>query len=294
MIDVNFVIITGVSGAGKTVALNAMEDLGYFCIDNLPPALIPRFAQLLSTPEHRITRVALVIDVRGGGFFERAAESVTEISESGSDTKVLFLDASYDVLINRFKETRRRHPLAPEGSIDEALQMERRFVEPLKDLADHIIDTSDLGPSDLRRRIFGLFEEEDTDKRTLVSVSSFGFKHGSPRSADLQFDVRFLPNPHYVDELRPLTGFDERVVEYVWSESLTQEFFGRLTDFLNFLLPQYRKEGKSQLSIAIGCTGGQHRSVVVARQLGLHLRREGYPVVIEHRDVESEETEGVS
>jgi len=296
MADVNFAIITGLSGAGKTVALHAMEDLGYFCIDNLPPALIPRFAQLLSAPEHRIEEVALVIDVRGGGFFEQAAEAVMEIEKSGSRTMVLFLDAADEVLITRFKETRRRHPLAPQGGIDEALQTERRFLRPLRTLADYRIDTSELGPADLRRRVFQLFEEQKETRRTLVSVTSFGFKHGTPRSCDLMFDVRFLPNPHYVHELRPRTGFAEEVSDFVWKEPVTQEFFRRLTDFLSFLLPQYQTEGKAQLSIAVGCTGGRHRSVVISRKLGMYLRQEGYPVVVEHRDLEDddEDVEGVS
>lgn len=289
--DVNFVIITGLSGAGKTVALRAMEDLGYFCIDNLPPALIPRFAQLLSSPEHRIEEVALVIDVRGGGFFERAAEAIVEVDQSGSRAMVLFLDATDEVLIKRFKETRRRHPLAPQGGIDEALRAERRFLRPLRALAHYRVDTSELGPADLRRRVFHLFEGQTKEQRTLVTVSSFGFKHGIPRSADLMFDVRFLPNPHYVQELRPMTGFNDEVTEFVWEEPITREFFRRLTDFLAFLLPQYQTEGKAQLSIAVGCTGGRHRSVVVARKLGMHLRQEGYPVVIEHRDLSDDEVE---
>ena len=293
MSEVSFVIITGQSGAGKTVTLHAMEDLGYFCIDNLPPALIPRFAQLLSAPEHRVEQVALVIDVRGGGFFEKAVEELMKIEQTGVDMAVLFLEADDEVLIKRFKETRRRHPLAPRAGVDEAIGMERGFLQPLRDRADHVIDTSELGPADLRRRVVSLFGEQEKTPRTLLSVGSFGFKHGVPRSADLVFDVRFLPNPHYVDTLRPKTGLDEDVVEYVWGQALTREFFSRLTEFLMFLLPLYQEEGKSQLTIAIGCTGGQHRSVVLARKLGEHLRDAGYPVVVEHRDLADQtEAEG--
>lgn len=285
MSEIRFVIITGLSGAGKTVALHSMEDMGYFCIDNLPPALMPRFAGLLAAPENYVDQVALVIDIRGGGFFEKAAEAINEMETEG-DSTTLFLEATDEELVQRFKETRRRHPLAGQGSVLEALQRERESLLPLREQADHVIDTTDLRPADLRARLFSLFGGGEETKRLFISVISFGFKNGLPRDADLVFDVRFLPNPHYVEDLRPMTGLNAEVEEYVWSAPLTQEFFSRMVDLLTFLLPQYQNEGKSQLTIAIGCTGGRHRSVVLARQLGLHLREGGYPVVIEHRDLD--------
>ncbi len=289
MSDIRFVIITGLSGAGKTVALQSMEDMGYFCIDNLPPALMPRFASLLAAPENYVEQVALVIDIRGGGFFERAAEAVDEMSTGGASTTTLFLEATDDELIQRFKETRRRHPLAGQGSVLEALQRERESLLSLRERADHVIDTTDLRPADLRARLFSLFGGGEEAMRLFISVISFGFKNGLPRDADLVFDVRFLNNPHYVDELRPMTGLDHQVHDYVWDDVLTQDFFGRMRDFLGFLLPRYQEEGKTQLTIAIGCTGGQHRSVVLATQLGLHLRELGYSVVNEHRDIQRED-----
>ena len=286
MAEIQFVVITGLSGAGKTVALQSMEDMGYFCVDNLPPALMPRFAGLLAAPENYVDRVALVIDIRGGGFFEKASEAIAGIEETGAPITLLFLEASDEVLIKRFKETRRRHPLASRGSIIEALEQERQALQPLRERAAHVVNTSELGPADLRARLFSLFAGEEHLRRLLISSMSFGFKNGLPRDADLVFDVRFLPNPHYVENLRPMTGLNAEVEEYVWSAPLTQEFFSRMVDLLAFLLPQYQNEGKSQLTIAIGCTGGRHRSVVLARQLGLHLREGGYPVVIEHRDLD--------
>lgn len=298
MSEIRFVIITGLSGAGKTVALHSMEDMGYFCIDNLPPALMPRFAGLLAAPENYVDQVALVIDIRGGGFFEKAAEAINEMETEGAST-TLFLEATDEELVQRFKETRRRHPLAGQGSVLEALQRERESLLPLREQADHVIDTTDLRPADLRARLFSLFGGGEETKRLFISVISFGFKNGLPRDADLVFDVRFLRNPHYVDELRPLTGLDRQVHDYVWSDAVTQDFFARMRGFLGFLLPRYEEEGKTQLTIAIGCTGGQHRSVAVSAQLGMHLRELGYPVVNEHRDIQQEvehdgETEGVS
>ncbi len=283
MDGVSFVIITGLSGAGKSVALRAMEDLGYFCIDNLPPALIPRFAQLLGAPENLVDRVALVIDVRGGAFFHRIRESLAEIE---GDVAVLFLEADDATLIRRFKETRRRHPLGSEGSISEVLHRERTLLYDLRGRATHVIDTSEMHPGDLRKRVFQLFSEGDHRPGPYVSVVSFGFKNGIPSDADLVFDVRFLPNPHYDEDLRPLTGLDERVWDFVDSSPLTREFFGRLLEFLDFLIPHYRAEGKTQLVVALGCTGGRHRSVVLARMLGDHLRTRSLSVTVEHRGID--------
>ncbi len=289
MESIRFVIITGLSGAGKTVALHTLEDVGYFCIDNLPPALIPRFAELLATPENWIDRVALVLDVRGGTFFDEVLNAIERIEENHSSVKVLYLEASVETLINRFKETRRRHPLHREGNIMEVLEWERQMLEGLRERADFVINTSGGNPSELRRRVLQLLPEDDPVKSLYVSVASFGFKGGVPRDADLVFDVRFLPNPHYSDALRPLTGLDSAVEEFVRAQSVTCEFCRRLLSFLDFLLPHYDGEGKTQLNIALGCTGGRHRSVVLARWLGDELRDRGYPVFVEHRSLSAEE-----
>ncbi len=286
MQSVRFVVITGLSGAGKTVALRALEDMGFFCIDNLPSTLMPRFAELLSQPENFVDKVALVVDIRGGAFFDEALQALDELQQGHRSVSVLFLKASDEVLIDRFKETRRRHPLAGEGSMPALLMKERGLLEPFRARAEHIIDTSELTPADLQQRLFQLFGDAEHASPLLLSVISFGFKHGSPRVADLVFDVRFLSNPHYEDELRPLTGLEPDVVDYVWEDEVTQDFFGRLSSFVNFLLPHYESEGKSQLVLAVGCTGGRHRSVVIARKLGEFLQQEDYRVVVEHRDID--------
>ncbi len=284
MDGVSFVIISGLSGSGKSVALRAMEDLGYFCVDNLPPALIPRFAQLLGAPENLVDRVALVIDVRGGAFFHRIREALAEME---GDVSVLFLEADDATLIRRFKETRRSHPLGSEGSISEVMHRERSLLDGLRGRATHVIDTSEMHPRDLRKRVFQLFSEGDHPPGPYISVVSFGFKNGIPTDADLVFDVRFLPNPHYDEDLRPLTGLDDRVRVFVDSSPVTQEFFARLLEFLDFLIPHYRAEGKTQLVVAIGCTGGRHRSVVLAQMLGDHLRARSLSVTVEHRGIEA-------
>ncbi len=286
MQTVRFVIITGLSGAGKTVALRSLEDMGFFCIDNLPPTLMPRFAGLLTQPGNFVDRVALVIDIRGRAFFDAALESIDYLEQAYPEVTILFLQASDDVLIDRFKETRRRHPLAGEGNMPDVIAQERSLLEPLQRKAQHVIDTSELSPAGLRQRLYKSFGDTQHTSPLLVSVVSFGFKNGAPRAADLVFDVRFLSNPHYEDTLRPLTGLDHRVVDYVLADPATGEFFSRLEDFLGFLLPHYEKEGKTQLVVAVGCTGGRHRSVVIARRLGESLRNEDYRVVVEHRDID--------
>ncbi len=288
MQTVRFVIITGLSGAGKTVALRSLEDMDFFCIDNLPPTLMPRFAGLLTQPGNFVDKVALVIDIRGGAFFDAALESIDYLEQAYRDVTVLFLQASEDVLIDRFKETRRRHPLAGEGNMLEVISQERSLLEPLRQRAQHVIDTSELDPAGLRGRLFQLFGDTRHSSPLLISVVSFGFKNGAPRAADLVFDVRFLSNPHYVDTLRPLTGLDHRVADYVWGDPVTREFFSRFEKFVGFLLPHYEREGKTQLVLAVGCTGGRHRSVIIARRLGESLRDDDYRVVVEHRDIDSE------
>ncbi len=266
------------------MALRAMEDLGYFCIDNLPPDLIPRFAQLLAAPENLVDRVALVIDVRGGAFFDRIREALKEIE---GRVAVLFLEADDSTLIRRFKETRRSHPLGSQGSIGDVLDRERSLLTGLRRRADHVVDTSEMQPTDLRNRVFQVFGDGERGVGPYVSVVSFGFKHGIPSDADLVFDVRFLPNPHYDEDLRPLTGLNARVRDFVASSPLTQEFFARLMDLLDFLVPHYRAEGKTQLVIAIGCTGGRHRSVALAGMLGDELRDRSLSVTVEHRGIDA-------
>lgn len=281
------VIITGMSGAGKTIAVQSLEDLGFFCIDNLPPALIPKFAELIEQSNGKIGKVALVIDLRGRQFFTALFESLHHIKENYTVTyEILFLDATDSVLVQRYKESRRRHPLAKDGSPLSGIQQERTMLEELKGLATQVIDTSSLKPAQLKDRLVTRFLHTDKDELS-VNVISFGFKYGVPIDADLIFDVRFLPNPHYVDQLRPHTGQEAEVYDYVMKWGETQEFLVKLLDMLNFLLPQYKKEGKSQVVIGIGCTGGKHRSVAIAEYLGKTLgSSETESVRVSHRDSE--------
>ncbi|MBN2981492.1 MULTISPECIES: RNase adapter RapZ [Cohnella] len=281
------VIITGMSGAGKTIAVQSMEDLGFFCVDNLPPVLIPKFAELIDQSQGRIAKVALVIDLRGREFFTALSESLQYISEHYTiRSEILFLDATDSVLVQRYKESRRRHPLAPEGMLLEGIRSERKLLEDLKGGASQVIDTSNLKPAQLKERIVGRFT--NLDRNTIsIQVTSFGFKYGVPIDADLIFDVRFLPNPHYVEQLRPKTGQDAEVYDYVMKWPETQTFLSKLLDMLQFLLPMYHKEGKSQVVIGIGCTGGKHRSVALAEYLGRMLgTSETETVRVSHRDAE--------
>lgn len=279
-----FVIITGLSGAGKSQAMKSMEDLGFYCVDNLPPSLIPKFAELCFHAKGDIEKIALVIDIRGGRFFDDLFESLDTIEKMGYAYEILFLEASDEVLIKRFKETRRNHPLSPEGRIIEGIEAERQKLSQLKSRAKHIIDTSNLTSSQLKEEIRKIYVEGLKSENLTISILSFGFKKGIPLDADLVFDVRFLPNPHYIDTLRDFTGDDPEVREYVmkWPESIA--FVEKLKDLLFFLIPYYIKEGKSQLVIAIGCTGGKHRSVTVANILYESLLEKGYRVTINHRD----------
>ncbi len=284
--DVRFVLITGLSGAGKTQAIQCFEDLGYFCVDNLPPTFIPKFAELCLLSEGKISRVALVCDIRGGQFFSSLFEALEHLDEEGFNHEILFLEAEDDVLIRRFKETRRRHPLAVQQSIGEAIKTERRHLDEIRGKADKIINTSRLSPAQLKEKITGLFSPDKSGRNILISLISFGFKYGLPLDADLVFDVRFLPNPHYVESLRLLTGDDQRVKDYIWRWMITHKFFHKLQDMLDFLLPCYIKEGKSQVSIAIGCTGGRHRSVAIVNQLANVLKKDYAYISVEHRDLE--------
>lgn len=279
------VIITGMSGAGKTIAVQSLEDLGFFCVDNLPPVLIPKFAELIEQSKGKIGKVALVIDLRGREFFTALTELLNNITLSYTITfEILFLDATDGVLVQRYKESRRRHPLAPEGLPLEGIQLERKLLEELKGLASQVIDTSSLKPAQLKERIASRFTNMERSGIS-INVISFGFKYGIPIDADLIFDVRFLPNPHYIETMRPHTGLDQDVYDYVMKWPETQAFLGKLLDMLQFLIPQYKKEGKSQVVVGIGCTGGKHRSVSIAEYLGKMLgTSETETVRVSHRD----------
>ncbi|GMX65931.1 RNase adapter RapZ [Paenibacillus elgii] len=286
------VIITGMSGAGKTIAVQSLEDLGFFCVDNLPPVLIPKFAELIEQSKGRIGKVALVIDLRGREFFTSLSESLRYLSENYTLThEILFLDATDSTLVQRYKESRRKHPLAPTGAPLEGIQQERKLLEELKGHATQVIDTSSLKPAQLKEKIISRFTNLENSGIS-INVISFGFKYGIPIDADLIFDVRFLPNPHYVDNLRPNTGQDPDVYEYVMKWTETQEFLTKLLDMLHFLVPQYKKEGKSQIVIGIGCTGGKHRSVAIAEYLGKMMGNSETEVVrVSHRDSERDRVE---
>ncbi|NHN32572.1 RNase adapter RapZ [Paenibacillus agricola] len=286
------VIITGMSGAGKTIAVQSLEDLGYFCVDNLPPVLIPKFAELIEQSKGRIGKVALVIDLRGREFFTSLSESLSFIKENQSlKYEILFLDATDSVLVQRYKESRRKHPLAPAGAPLEGILQERKLLEELKGMATQSIDTSSIKPAELKEKIVARFTNHQKDGIS-INVISFGFKYGIPIDADLIFDVRFLPNPHYIEELRPNTGQNPDVYDYVMKWSETQEFLVKLVDMLQFLVPKYKKEGKSQIVVGIGCTGGKHRSVAIAEYLGKVMGNSETEIVrVSHRDSERDRVE---
>ena len=286
MENIRFVIITGLSGAGKSQAMHSFEDLGYFCIDNLPPMLIPKFAELVAQSGGKINRVALVSDIRGGEFFTSLLEALQMLEDIGFDYEIVFLEADEDVLIRRFKETRRRHPLASLGSILEGIKEETSRLATIRSKADKIIDTTTLSPQQLKEEIGALYAPDSEQENILITLVAFGFKYGVPLDSDLVFDVRFLPNPHYVEHLRPLTGNNEEVKDYVWKWTITHKFFQKLTDMIQFLVPCYIKEGKPHLVIAIGCTGGKHRSVSIVNELGKILSGKNYRVIKEYRDID--------
>lgn len=277
-------IITGMSGAGRSEAANVLEDLGFFVIDNLPPALIGKVAELARGGD-RPARYALVVDVRAGMFLDELGAALGELRERGVLTRILFLDASDDALVRRYEATRRRHPLSDTERVSDGIARERALLEELKGEADVIVDTTSLNVHELRDRLHAIFAEEAADSRLQVNVVSFGYKHGLPLDVDLVFDCRFLPNPHWVDRLRPLTGLDEDVREYVLHQPLSAEFLGELDKLLQMLLPAYEEEGKSYLSIGVGCTGGRHRSVVIAEELARRLRAHNVRTAVRHRDV---------
>jgi UPF0042 nucleotide-binding protein len=283
----DFVVITGFSGAGKSTAMNVFEDAGYFCVDNLPPEMIRSLVELVVHKGTKVERAAVVSDVRGGVYFEALRAVVDDLDALGLNHHLLFLDASEQTLVTRYKETRRRHPLAPEGSVAAGVARERALLEPLRGRADLVIDTTGMSAAMLRAKIAEEFLPRHTARRLAVTFMSFGFKHGPPREEDLAFDVRFLANPHYEPELRELTGLDEPVVEYIARDGRLQELYVRLHALLDFLLPEYVAEGKAHMVIAIGCTGGRHRSVAIAEHLAARYRdHDGLDVAVAHRDVD--------
>jgi UPF0042 nucleotide-binding protein len=277
------VIITGMSGSGKASVLKAFEDLGYYCVDNLPVELIPRFAEV-ALQSSEIRRTALVVDVREGSKLD-LLPGILKAVRRMIPTKVAFLEASDAVLMRRFSETRRPHPLGTNEPVNTSLKAERKHLATIRALADIVIDTSKFNVHELRAHVTQRFREQSSEKSILVSCVSFGFRHGVPEEADLVFDVRFLPNPHFVPEFRPLTGRDPRVAKYIRSFPQTKEFIKRISDLLVYLLPHYIREGKSYLTISFGCTGGQHRSVMIAEEVGKNLHKAGYKVKVAHRDM---------
>ena len=282
----DFVVITGFSGAGKSQAMATFEDAGYFCVDNLPPEMIGSLADLFGLEGSKVERAAVASDTRGGEFFDGLIKVLEDLDTRGVPYRLLFLEASNEALINRFKETRRRHPLANGGSVESAIGLERERLAALAERADVSIDTSDLSASRLRKVVADKMLPRGKIGRLAVTFVTFGFKHGSPRDADLTFDVRFLPNPHYEADLRDLTGLDDAVVQYVVESNGIHEFYDRLVPLLDYLLPAYEREGKSHLTIGIGCTGGRHRSVVIAEHLArIYGARGDLLVDVVHRDV---------
>ena len=286
-----FVIVTGLSGAGKTETTRSLEDMGYFCVDNLPPKLIPKFAE--ACKGGHIEKVALVIDIRGGIFFDDLFESLYYLKNNEYEYEILFLDANDEVLVKRFKEARRSHPLSPEGRVINGINEERLKLRKIKNRADIIIDTSKYKIRDLREKLNAYYGDNiEVEKKISVNVLSFGFKYGIPVDSDLVFDVRFIPNPFYIPELKQLSGRDEPVKKFVLEQEETKEFLNKMEDMLKFLVPNYSKEGKTQLIISIGCTGGRHRSVAIANAIHEMLLRNDINSRIEHRDIEEDLNKG--
>lgn len=282
----DFVIVSGLSGAGKSKTVSFLEDIGYYCVDNLPASLIPKFAELCMAGPGKYDRVAVVTDIRGGQTFDGLFDALEELRAMRCEYQILFVEASTETIIKRYKETRRSHPLTRGGrSLDEAVEQERTALEPVRKHAQYIIDTTALSAIKLRGEVLRLFGSEDARTSMNVSVISFGFKYGIPIEADLVFDVRFLPNPYYIAELRDLTGLDEGVRNFVFGYRQALEFMSKVEDLIAFLLPHYVEEGKTALVIAVGCTGGQHRSVAITRALAEFIRQKGYDAAENHRDM---------
>ncbi len=281
-----FVIVTGMSGGGKRTALKMLEDVGFYCVDNLPVALIEKFVELIVTPNSEITKVALGLDVRAGQSFEEVESILGNLRRNGYAFDLLFMEATDSVLLKRYKESRRMHPLSPEGRVEEGIGKERKILEPIREISDYVIDTSNLLTRELKEELDRIFVKNEEYNSLMVTVMSFGFKYGIPADADLVFDVRFLPNPFYIDELKHKTGQDQEVRDYVMSFEEAKQFSDKLTDMIRFLIPNYVKEGKYQLVVAVGCTGGKHRSVTLANELYGRLKDHGeYGLTIAHRDI---------
>jgi UPF0042 nucleotide-binding protein len=281
-----FVIVTGLSGAGKSVAVDALEDIGFYCVDNMPPKLLPKFAELCMQAQGKMSKVAIVIDVRGGTMFNDLSESLDELKGQCGEYKILFLECDDQVLARRYKETRRQHPLAPDNdnSVVKAIAAERLLLKPMRARTDYLIDTSHLATAQLKERIVALFMG-DSQAAMTIQCMSFGFKYGYPAEADLVFDVRCLPNPFYVEGLKHQTGLDKGVRDYVLDRDETRGLLDRLHSLIDYLIPLYCNEGKSQLVIAIGCTGGKHRSVTLTEELAKHISEGGHRVIVNHRDI---------
>ena len=286
-------ILTGMSGAGKSTALKMLEDMGYYCVDNLPIQLLKSFVDLSDRQEFKRQRVVVGIDIRSGETLSLLSDILSELEQDGKKVDVLFMDAEEDVLVNRYKETRRTHPLSQSERIYTGIEKERQAMQFLKERADYIIDTSHLLPRDLKGELEKIFVEDKNYESLFVTIMSFGFKYGIPADADLVFDVRFLPNPYYVEELRPKTGNDREIQQFVMRHPQAHVFLNKLEDMIRFLIPNYISEGKNRLVIAIGCTGGKHRSVTLANELYQRLSQdEGYGLKIEHRDIEKDTLRG--
>ena len=282
-----FLIVTGQSGAGKSRTASTLEDLGFYCVDNLPLELIGQFAEICLATTGRFEKVALVSDVRAGQSFTGLLDAMDALDSKGIQYSIVYVEASAEVIMHRYKETRRSHPLSKDGTpLQDAVLKEKQMLARVRERADYIIDTSTLSTAGLRSELIRLFEGELPQRAMVVNVQSFGFKYGLPMDADLVFDVRFLPNPYYIAELRPKTGLMPEVRDFVFSYQQTTDYFSRLEDLLSFSLPLYFEEGKTSLVIAVGCTGGRHRSVVMAKAIGEYVAKRGYPTVANHRDIE--------
>lgn len=281
-----FVVVTGMSGGGKRTALKLLEDAGFYCVDNLPVSLVEKFVELIAMPGSEISKVALGLDVRADQNFTDATRILEQLKEKGYKFEILFMDSDDTALIKRYKETRRVHPLAADGRVEDGIHKERKILETIRKNSDYVIDTSNLLVRELKEELDRIFVQNEEYNSLMVTVMSFGFKHGIPADADLVFDVRFLPNPYYIDELRPKSGNDREVREYVMNNDKAREFLAKLTDMIEFLIPNYVQEGKTQLVIGIGCTGGKHRSVTLANELYETLQKnDNYGIRIEHRDI---------
>ena len=286
--SITFVVLTGMSGAGKSFAIKCLEDMGFFCVDNLPTTLIPTFADLIARSQQTPSRVALGVDVRAGEYLRHLIEAIEALRARGHRVEMLFLEASDEALVRRYHETRRRHPLAGEGQVLDGIRAERRALADLREIADRIIDTSALNVHQFKEQLVTLYGAPGTRTGLATALISFGFKHGIPIDADLVFDIRFLPNPHFVPELRALDGRDARVSEFIFKHEESRELLRRLQHLLDFLLPAYQREGKAYLTIAVGCTGGRHRSVCLVEELRRTLEERGFPPSVVHRDIDRE------